>query len=244
MNREQISAAAHARHPIAAPLDDASVRSLLDRAAPRGGRLLDLGCNTATWLIRALTDRPGLRGDGVDLDGGAIARGRAAVAAAGLSDRVDLHIQDAGAFTSPEPFDLVMSVGAAHAFGGLLPTLAAARGHLAPGGAVLVGDGFWEREPGRATLDAGFAADEYTDLATTVARVAADGWTPVHAHVSTRHEWDDYEWSWTGSLAQWGIDHPEDRDAALKAADEHRDAWLGGYRGTLGFVTFVLRQTP
>ncbi|MBT2209392.1 cyclopropane-fatty-acyl-phospholipid synthase family protein [Actinomadura sp. NEAU-AAG7] len=244
MNREQISAAAHARHPIAGPLEEASVRRLLDRAAPERGRVLDLGCNTGAWLLRALDGRPGLRADGVDLDEGALATGRARAAEAGLGDRVAFHLGDARAFTSSEPYDLVLSVGAAHAFGGLMPTLAAARGHLAPGGAVLAGDGFWEREPGRAALDAGFTADEYAGLPATADRIAAAGWTIVYAHVSTRHEWDDYEWSWTGALAQWGIDHPEDRADAFAAADEHRRAWLHGYRGTLGFVTFVLRETP
>jgi hypothetical protein len=74
--------------------------------------------------------------------------------------------------------------------------------------------------------------------------VTADGWTPVYGHVSTIEEWDDYEFSWTGSLARWALDHPDDPDAkqALEASAEHRDMWLG-YRGVLGFVTLVLRRT-
>ncbi|MFC5034729.1 MULTISPECIES: hypothetical protein [Streptomyces] len=63
--------------------------------------------------------------------------------------------------------------------------------------------------------------------------------------VSTLQVWDDYEWSWTGSLSQWALDHPEhpDNGEALKAAAEHRHTWLHGYRGTLGFVTLLLRRT-
>ena len=245
MDRQRISALAHRDHPIAAPLHTTSVDRLLDLALPRGDeRVLDLGCGRAAWLLRALSGRPGLRGDGVDTSADALADARADRAAAGLDDRLGLHTADVTAYRAPHPYDLVLCVGATHAFGGLLPTLTAARRHLAPGGTVLVGDGFWDREPSRATLDVGFEADEYADLAVTVDRITAAGWAPVHAHTSTLDEWDDYEWSWTGSLTRWALDHPDDPDhaAALTAADRHRADWLHGYRHTLGFATFLLRR--
>ncbi|MEU4144732.1 SAM-dependent methyltransferase [Streptomyces parvulus] len=244
MERSLVSPLSHVDHPIAAPLSDGSVRTLLDRALPRGNeRVLDLGCAEAAWLVCALTGRPGLRADGIDLSESAVAKGRAAADAAGLGDRLTLHTGDATTFEAPQPYDLVLCVGATHAFGGLLPALEAARGHLAPGGSVLVGDGFWEREPGPGTPAAGFEADEYADLATTVEKVSAAGWTPVYEHVSTWEEWDTYEWSWTGSLSRWALDHAEHPDAAeaLRIARAHRDEWLRGYRRTLGFVTLQLR---
>ncbi|MGW0822009.1 SAM-dependent methyltransferase [Streptomyces sp. NPDC002845] len=249
MNRRRLSALAHADHPIAAPLSDASVTRLLDRAVPGdggSGRILDLGCGEAAWLIRALEGRPGLQAAGVELDVGTVDRARQGIAARGLGDRITLHAQDAGTFAAEEPFDLVLSIGATHAFGGLLPTLDAAQRHLAPGGSVLVGEGFWEREPNQRTLDAGFEANELVDLATTVDRVTGAGWTPVYGYVSAEEEWDDYEWSWTGTLSRWALDNQADPDSpqALKAAAEHRATWLHGYRRTLGFVTLLLRRTP
>jgi hypothetical protein len=63
--------------------------------------------------------------------------------------------------------------------------------------------------------------------------------------VSTREEWDDYEWSWTGSLTEWALRRaPGDaeREAALAAARTHRDGWLRGYRDQLGFATLVLQD--
>ncbi|MER5770386.1 SAM-dependent methyltransferase [Streptomyces sp. NPDC001985] len=247
MERQRISALAHGDHPVAAPLSDDSVAALLDRALPRGDeRVLDLGCGRAVWLERAARNRPGLRAEGVDLDAAAVARGRENLRAAGLDGRIALHTGDAAGFAPGHRFDVVICVGAAHAFGGLLPALEAARRHLAPGGTALIGDGFWEREPDRAALGAGFAADEYDTLAVTVDRVTAEGWTPVHGHVSSLAEWDAYEWAWTGTLARWGLDHPEDPESgdALRAAAEHRAGWLRGYRRTLGFVTLLLRETP
>ncbi|RSS93745.1 class I SAM-dependent methyltransferase [Streptomyces sp. WAC02707] len=243
MDRQQISRLAHADHPIAAPLDDASVRGLLARAVPRGDeRVLDLGCGGGEWLLRALTEHPRLTAEGVDVSEVPLAHARAAADRLGVTDRLVLHHEDAARFTAPHRFDLVLCVGSTHAFGGLPAALAAAREHLAPGGRVLVGDGFWDGEPSAEAV--GMLGD-LTDLATTLDRVVADGWTPVGGHLSTRRELDDYEWSWTGSLASWALDHPAHPDSAqaLEAATVHRDSWLRGYRDVLGFVCLVLRPT-
>lgn len=244
MNRDQISRLAHACHPLASPLGDDSVRRLLNLAAPPGrGRALDLGCGGGEWLLRALRERPGLRGEGVDVSEGALSDARTASERLGVQDRLVLHHQDAARFTSAYRFDLVLSVGSTHAFGGLLPTLTAARGHLSSGGRVLIGDGFWPQAPSPEAVE---MLGDAADLAGTLDLVTADGWTPVGGHVSTRQELDDYEWAWTGSLAGWALDHPDDPDRAqaLEVAGTHRDEWLRDYRDSWGFVCLVLRSTP
>ncbi|MFE3825258.1 SAM-dependent methyltransferase [Streptomyces sp. NPDC059092] len=244
MDREKISRLSHTDHPINSPLDDESVRRLLQRTVGRGdARVLDLGCGEAAWLLRTLAAHPEVTAEGVDNSAQSLAKARKEAAALGVGERLVLHHQDAAEFTSPHLFDAVLSVGATHAFGGLLPTLDTARRHLAPGGRVLVGDAYWEREP---TAEAREMLGEYEDLATTVDRVAAHGWTPVFGHISTRQELDDFEWYWTGSLATWALDHPEDPDSAeiLSVASTHRSQWLHSYRDSFGFLTLVLRRTP
>ncbi len=244
MNREQISRLAHADHPIKSPLDDDSVRHLLEHGAPRGDeRVLDLGCGGGEWLLRALTANPDLRAEGVDIAEDDLREAGENAKRLGVQARLALHHQEAADFRSEHAFDLVLSVGATHAFGGLLPTLAAARKHLAPGGRVLIGDGFWEREPSPEAVE--MFGDDLTDLATTVDRVVADGWTPVHGHVSSRQELDGYEWACWGSLASWALDHPADADSSqvLETSTARRADWLRVYRDSWGFVTLVLRRT-
>ncbi|MGH3728186.1 MAG: SAM-dependent methyltransferase [Micromonosporaceae bacterium] len=243
MNREEIGRLAHADHPVKAPLDDDSVRRLLERAVPPGdGRILDLGCGGGEWLLRALAMHPGLLAEGVDTSGTALAYADRAAKHRGISERLVLHHRDATDFTASHPFDLVLTVGASHAFGGLLPTLAAVRTHLASNGQVLIGDGFWEQEPSPEAVE---MLGDLADLPTTIDRVIADGWTPVYGHISTRQEQDAYEWAWTGSLAAWALDNPDHPDSsqALDAAARHRSEWLTGYRDSFGFVCLVLRRT-
>jgi cyclopropane fatty-acyl-phospholipid synthase-like methyltransferase len=248
VDRQTLSALAHAEHPIAAPLGDPIVTDLLYRAIRRpDAHLLDLGCGEGAWLLRAAQEHDGITAVGVDISDAGFDATLADAARLGVADRIELVHQDVTRFRADREADVVLSIGAAYAFGELLPALAAARGHLAEDGVVVLGDCFWEREPSpevRAELEDG--PQKYADLATTVARVVADGWTPVHGHVSTLAEWDEYEWSWTGSLAAWALDHPDhpDRDQVLATSAAHRDSWLDGYRGVLGFITLVLRPTP
>jgi SAM-dependent methyltransferase len=246
--RARLSGLAHSHHPICAPLADDSVAALLGRAVRTGTeRVLDLGCGEAAWLLHALTAHPGVTADGVDINEGALARARERAERLGVGQRLGLHPAPAAEFDGPEPYDLVLCVGSTHAFDGLLPTLAAIRRHLAPGGRVLVGEGYWQREPDQAALDGfgGASADDFDDLPTLVDKVIADGWVPVAGHQSTQAELDDYEWAWTGSLADWALGNPADPLAAdaARLADEHRHGWLHGYRGTFGFTTLLLRST-
>jgi cyclopropane fatty-acyl-phospholipid synthase-like methyltransferase len=208
-------------------------------------RVLDLGCGEAGWSVRALELHPDATADAVDTSSWSIQRAAAFAEAQEVAGRLRLYESDVNDLSARPDYDLVMCVGSTHAFGGLTNTLEAGASHLRPGGWLLVGDGFWETPPDQATLDTlGMHAGELLDLAGTVELVERSGWSVVHAHVSGREEWDDYEWSWCGSLAEWALDHPSDPDspAALDASRDHRDGWLRGYRGVLGFVCLLLRQ--
>ncbi|WP_219465055.1 SAM-dependent methyltransferase [Nonomuraea rhizosphaerae] len=243
MDRQTISHLAHAHHPIASPISGTNLNRLLRRARlGPDARILDLGCGQAVWSVRLLELYRDATADGVDLsDAGFEAAWELAVGAE-VASRLSLHLGSAAEFTAAEPYDLVLCVGATHAFGGLGATMEAINGLLAPGGLALVGEGFWDRPPSEE-LEA--EVGTYPDLSGTVAEAEAAGYRTVYAHVSERDEWYDYEFSWTGSLMDWALRNPgADGDAAMAAALEHRKMWLDGYRDRLGFVTLVLRRTP
>ena len=244
MDRGALSDIAHRRHPVAAPVDPSRVRELLSwLAPPAAGRVLDLGSGHGAWLLELLAAREDLTGVGVDVS---LPDGLTQTTQdRGVGDRVTWEQADAAQW-SGGAFDVVMCVGASHAFGDLAATLAAVRRHLRPGGQVLLGDVFWETRPTSEALSALDAtADDFPDLAGFMGQAHEASFEPGFGHVSTLAEWDDYEWSWTGSLVDWALrDAPTDadREQALAAAREHRQQWLGGYRTVLGFATVVLQD--
>jgi SAM-dependent methyltransferase len=245
MDRHELSALAHAEHPVAAPISDVHVRKLVQRARNESA-VLDLGCGAGEWVLRAAEEQPAARAVGVDLSDGPLRRAEDEARRRGIADRVSFVRGDVREYRSDGGFGLVMCVGAVHAFGGLTETLRAASEHLAPGGSLLIGDGYWERPPDERALRAlGADPADLLSLADLVDVVEDAGWTPVHGHVSEPGEWDDYEWSWSGSLTEWALDHRGEPDAAevVEAARCHRDGWLRGYRGVLGFVTLLLRRS-
>jgi SAM-dependent methyltransferase len=252
VDRALASAVAHRWHPVAAPVSDRTVARLLEHLhLGADSSVLDLGCGPGEWLQRALTATTGAQGVGVDTSGPALEAARAATARRGLADRLTVQHADASTWTGSRDeegagsFDAVLCVGVGHVFGGPAATLDAARRHLSPGGRVLLGEGFWEGVPDRATLEALDATpDEQPSLPELVDTAAAAGFEPGWGHVSSAGEWDDYEWSWTGALAQWALTEARGPEAAeaLELARSHRRGWLGGYRGRLGFLTVVLQD--
>ena len=155
-------------------------------------------------------------------------------------------IQDAKRFEPSQTFDVAVCIGSTHALGGYLPTLKALIRWVKPGGFIAVGEGFWTKRPARRYLRVlKGRRDEFTTHEKNITRAEALGLIPWWCVASSPDEWDEYEWSWSGSLAAWALDHPDEPGSgeALATASLHRTEWLRGYRGTLGFVTLVLRRT-
>ncbi|GIJ45602.1 SAM-dependent methyltransferase [Virgisporangium aliadipatigenens] len=246
MDRQRLSSIAHTHHPIASPIFGHNANRLLHRCGRRpNARILDLGCGEAAWTLQALALHVDGTADAVDTSPYALERAAAAAEARELADRITLHERDARSYVPDGDYDLVMCVGSTHVFGGFTDTLAHAGRHVNADGVLLVGEGFWQVPPTDAALAALDATPEdFTDLPELVDTAEAAGWTPVYAHVSDPAEWDNYEWSWVGSLTEWAIDNPGHPSAAeaLGLARSHREGWLRGYRGVLGFATFVLRR--
>jgi ubiquinone/menaquinone biosynthesis C-methylase UbiE len=244
MDRSEIFDIAHRRHPIAAPVSRPSLRELVSwLEPPAGGRAVDLGCGEGEWLQELLLAQPGMTGVGVDHMMPSTAAQRSEQRQ--LTDRVSWVETDASTWQDGL-FDVVVCVGASHAFGGLDEMLTAVSKHLRAGGQAIVGDSIWEGEPSPAVLAAlEVSADAYPQLAGLVETMQRHGLEPSFIHTSTVTEWDDYEFSWSGSVVDWALREAptaQDREQALGAARDHRRDYLQAWRNQFGFATAVLHD--
>jgi len=220
---------AHAGLPFANPISEAAVDAAI-RSLPLGPDplILDTGCGNGEMLLRALRAYPRARGLGVDLDADAIAEARER--GAGLPVRFE--VQDAA--TVRGDFQAVINVGASHAHGGFPAALTALRA-LAP--VVLYGEGFWNRPPSAAFLDAlgGATVDELADLGGLHAAALDAGFHIVSESIASSRDWAIYE----ETLADNAERHGGPQTAAYARRIRERRALRHGTT-TLGFSLLVL----
>ncbi len=104
-----------------------------------GAQILDLGCGggwSSLALARAYPDAGVV---GIDVDGPSLAAGRAAAAAAGLSDRVEFVLTD-GQDVPGAPYDAAFAFECLHDMPRPVEVLAAVRAAVRPGGPVVIMD--------------------------------------------------------------------------------------------------------
>ena len=115
-------------------------------------RVADVACGLGRSSIAIARGYPKVTVDGIDLDEASIARARETLAGSGVEDRVTFHHVDAADPELSGRYDLVTIFEALHDMSYPVDVLSAARGLLADGGRVLVGD---ERTAERFAPDAG-----------------------------------------------------------------------------------------
>jgi SAM-dependent methyltransferase len=245
-DRETVSAICHGSLPFHNPIDPDRLDALL---APLGlgpeDRVLDLGCGPGELLVR-LAERTGAGGVGIDLAGGLIAEARRRAAERAPNAALEFLEADAGAVDLPaHGFTLTACIGSTHAAGGLDAVLARMAALTAPGGWVVVGDGYWRRPPGQAYLDVlGATADELPDYPGLMRAGEPHGLVAVDAVATTEQEWDRYEWgNQRRGDAHVRAHAGEPGVERLQAwVDAARDRYLSeGGRDTLGFALVLLR---
>ncbi len=229
----------YARMRWNAPLSEEHAQLLLERLEiPQGASLLDLGCGWGELLLRAVGSAGVTTGIGVDTDPQAIARGRALAADRGLDGRVTFVEKSAAGWQ--QPADRVISVGAAHAWGGAEPALKALSDVVTPGGRLLFGDGCWEQAPTEEAsklLGAGVLT-----LSNLVDSAQRTGWRILHLSTADQREWDDFESTWRAGRQEWVLANPADEraPAVRDELDTQLRQYIGTYRGVLGFCYLVL----
>lgn len=232
----------HSRLTFKSPLSAGHAARLVEAVRPLdGAHVLDLGCGRGELLAHLVAAAPDASGVGVDTHAAAIGHARAAAAAWGLAGRVDLTVADAATHTGTG--DVVVCLGARHAWTDTRRALEVLRARLRPGGRLLFGEAFWERPPTPGELSGlGADSDELGSLPDLVDLALDTGYRMLDLSVAGGEEWDAFESGWCAGLEHWLLGNPEHPDApeVRRAVDEHRSGWLRGYRGVLGFAYLVL----
>lgn len=214
---------------------------LLASASP--ATVFDVGCGRAELMLRILAAAPTGRGVGVDTNAPDIAVALANATARGLADRV--AFAEGPASDHLVNADLVLNVGAYHAFGTTKEALTTLRSLVNPGGRLLFGAEFWQRPPTAGELASmwpGSTADDCTDIAGLVDLAIAAGFRPLRIETATQGEWEEFESGYALDRELWLLSNPDHPRAAEVRArlDETRDIWLRGYRNVLGFAYLIL----
>jgi precorrin-6B methylase 2 len=170
-----------------------------------------------------------------------VAAARERIAAAGLSERIELVEQDAATVDLGRGrHDVAMCLGASFVWDGLAGTLAALAPATRDGGAVVVGEPYWRRWP----LPDGIDAQGYATLAETVGRFEAAGLVPEGLIASSEDDWDHYESLHWRALEDWLARNAEDPDAPRIRGlhEQYRGEYLSWGRDLLGWAIFVGRK--
>ncbi|MCH7230289.1 methyltransferase domain-containing protein [Glycomyces sp. L485] len=226
--------------PIAPWRADRLVAGLAE-AGP--GTIVDIGCGWGELLLRLAEAIPAAKATGIDPDAELLERGRAKAAARGLDGRVTFAECRGREWT--ETADLVVCIGASHAFGGSAKALTELYRIVRPGGRLVFGDGFWERVPTDAQLEhmwPGTTTEECLELADLVDVGISAGFRPLRIETVERSEWDDFESGAGADKENWLLANPGAPQAAqIRAlADQNRNWWLRGHRNLLGFAYLTL----
>lgn len=232
---------AHADRDILGPLSDAALDAMLDRVHGTPARTLDVGCGKGALLAR-VHERFGGEVHGVEPNPDFAA----ATVNRLVANGAEFMVFESELEHAPLPrhgFDLAFCLGASHAFGTPDDALEGLAALVPPRGVVVLGEGYWRRDP-----DPEYAAllggeDSMRDHAGNAARGRAFGLSCEWARESTLEEWDAYEGAYAGAMRAWCDANPGDPETP--AFRERIERWNAVYhrwgRDTLGFGLYVFR---
>ena len=215
--------------------------SLLDLT--HGAKVLDIGCGKGEPLLR-IAERYVISGVGVDASSFCIkdAEENAAQRVKPPSELSFVEMDAAKYEVADGSLDLVVCLGASWVHGGLRGTLAAAGRMLRPGGQVLVGEPHWMQEPDPEYLKmSGMTADLFSSHAGNVQLGAEEGLIPIYALLSTKEDFDRYEWLQFRAGEKWVMQNSDDPDVAevLKRVRHGKEEYLRFGRDTLGWGMYL-----
>lgn len=212
-----------------------------------GHQVLDVGAGTCELLIR-LVERFRVAATAVELDGPAIAEARRRAQGRIPPDSITFLVDDARQAVpalAAGAFDLGICIGATHALGGLGQTLQELRRCVRPGGHLVIGEGYWKQKPGPEYLAAlGATESELQSHHHNVKAAEQLGLVPLWAYTASDEDWDEFEWTYSGTVERYCHEYPEDPEceAMLTRIRTWRSTYLQWGRDTLGFGLYLFRN--
>jgi cyclopropane fatty-acyl-phospholipid synthase-like methyltransferase len=245
LSRERFSTIGHTDIRFWNPVGGAVIEDWIAALAlTPESRILDVGCGRAELLLRVV-ERYGCAGVGVDGSSMAIDLGRQELAHRLPQANCELRCAPFTASEfAPDSLDLACCVGSSHAIGNYPQTLEVLSRLVKPGGLILVGEGYWQREPAPEYL--GFlqsSRDELLSHQGNIELATSKSLQLLRAYQSTPTDWARYEDGYAANLYTFLAANPDDPDA--DAIRERIDSWRNAYqrwgRDTLGFGLYLLR---
>jgi len=231
-------AVAERDHEIQDPTSAEKIRHLgrLLRLGPES-RVLDVACGKAGPAL-VLAAEFGCSILGVERAPEFVAAGRERIAAAGLSDRIEIVEGDANAFPLEEgAWDAALCLGASFVFDGLDGTLGALTRTVRAGGYVAVGEPYWREWPlPRDVEDLG-----YLPLEETIAVLGLHDLALIGLVDASQDDWDRYESLHWSALESWLAANADDPEAeGIRARHERaRDDYVRWQRRLMGWAIFA-----
>jgi SAM-dependent methyltransferase len=244
MDRRRFSTIAHTDHLFCSPVGEEKVDRIIRlMELPHGARVLDLGCGKGELLLRVVERYQG-HGIGVDHSPAFLHAARRHAAKRGLITHTDFHDEAIESFeAAPHTFDLVTNLGAipAHGFEPMIDRMVSL---TKPGGLLLVGHGFWKKDPTQAYLqELGATREELGTHEENVATLQKKGLRFLYASVSNDDDWDHYEGLYNRAVMRFVTSHPNDPERVEFTAriNDWHETYLKWGRATLGFGMYLLQ---
>jgi SAM-dependent methyltransferase len=246
MNPHNFSAIAHRDHAFCNPIHAAKIGRILEILPfDASARALDPGRGRGQLAIE-LVERFGCRVTAIDRSAPMLAAARDRPERAGMLHRMHFIEADVAEIAHPpESLDLAAMLGGGGIAGGIGAVCARLAGWTRRACYVLIGEGYWQKEPSAEYLThLEGTEEELRDHRSNVQAGVDAGLVPLHASVASADDWDEYEWKYSAPIERYAQELPDDPDvpAMLARIRRWRDGYLRWGRDPLGFGLYLFHR--